>query len=399
MPGEGRFSLACVANNESFDDIMQRRKSSDDIIEGGSGGDRAQVVYGTLRRRNTGKFSGGGASSPEGGKLPPFFRRGSKGARRQLSDGGGNKDGQFLNRMPSTVQLNHGIRLIRVLKLDNFVSNRWITGLAVTDRLDLIVVDLRGAYLIDLGGNLIRTIACKGHHRLVEPICVTAATDSALIAFSDHADQCVKIFTTKGVHVKTESELGLKNIAGLTFGATSDEILIAGIDRKNVIIYKVPEGKSETILGSPRIPSLFRHPYSIAYNSSTNQVIVGDDSSQSVIAVNRTSGVIAWQFKPGCDTTGEHTRQFFPSAVCCDCVGNVFVADLYNERVYMLDAEGRFLRVLLTQGEGLRGNPGAMATDGRGNLYVADEERTVKVFQMLGSDKGGVTYVNDSKQY
>jgi len=62
----------------------------------------------------------------------------------------------------------------------------------------------------------------------------------------------------------------------------------------------------------------------------------------------------------------------------------VFIADLYNEKIYWVDAEGRCCcggGAVLTRGAGLRGGPAAIAVDGvRRLLYVADEERTVHVF-------------------
>ena len=47
----------------------------------------------------------------------------------------------------------------------------------------------------------------------------------------------------------------------------------------------------------------------------------------------------------------------------------------------MLDSGGKYLKTLLSRGDGLRGGPGAIATDGQGHLLVADEERTIKVFK------------------
>ena len=79
-------------------------------------------------------------------------------------------------------------------------------------------------------------------------------------------------------------------------------------------------------------------------------------------------------------------RPFFPSSICADKSGRVFVADLYNEAVYMLDYgdnnSGQMRPVqLLTKRSGLRGGPLSLGLDeSQRHLYVADEERTVRVF-------------------
>jgi len=95
-----------------------------------------------------------------------------------------------------------------------------------------------------------------------------------------------------------------------------------------------------------------------------------------------------WRWCPPSDT-GDR-RPFFPSSVAVDSTsGHVFVADLYNEKVYWLDSEGRCGGggAVLARGAGLRGGPAAVAVDGdRRLLYVADEERTVRVFSFAAAE-------------
>jgi len=97
-----------------------------------------------------------------------------------------------------------------------------------------------------------------------------------------------------------------------------------------------------------------------------------------------------WRWRPPAD--GGDQRPFFPSAVAVDSTsGHVFVADLYNEKVYWLDSEGRCGGggggAVLARGAGLRGGPAALAVDGaRRRLYVADEESTVRVFSYVDVD-------------
>jgi len=94
-----------------------------------------------------------------------------------------------------------------------------------------------------------------------------------------------------------------------------------------------------------------------------------------------------WRWRP--PSNGGDQRPFFPSAISVDCTsGHVFVADLYNEKIYWLDSAGRCGGgAVLARGAGLRGGPAAVAVDGdRRLLYVADEERTVRVFSYSAAD-------------
>ena len=240
---------------------------------------------------------------------------------------------------------------------------------------------------------------------LQEPIDVTVSNNGNLVV-SDHADQGVKIFTSKGQYLRTVRCKGLSNIAGV---ATNEhrEILVAGTDRQcitrqdeegklinaipDIPLDKKPQDKLGSLgalgfMGPPDKDgyvnvsaakrSIFEHPYSIATNPLTGDIIVGDDYRQLVTAVS-ADGKVLWKYCPH----GAGARAFFPSSICVDPQGYVFIADLYNEKVYMLDSSGKYLKTLLSRGDGLKGGPGAIAVDGRGVLAVADEEKSIKLFQ------------------
>ena len=300
-----------------------------------------------------------------------------------------------------------GIHLVKTLKLDKFMKNKWISGVSVTRKNDLVVVDLKEAYLIDEDGNLKRTIGGSGKGALKEPIDVSVMANGN-VAFSDHADQEVKVFTTKGQFVRRVMDKCLANIAGVATTG-SGRMYIAGTDKRCITVhseedgylYSIPStsgnasgmygttsGSGATTSGSGIATTLnnkemFEHPYSIAVNPLTGDVIVGDDYKQRVVALS-PDGRVLWRYSP----TGD--RHFFPCSIAVDSEGYIFIADLYNEKVYMLDSSGKHLKVLLSRGEGLKGGPGAIAVDGRGHLVVADEERTLRVFKY--GDKGFALY-------
>ena len=268
-----------------------------------------------------------------------------------------------------------GVSLVKVLRLDKHLTNKWISGVAVTKKNELIVVDLRSAYLFDEEGQLKKMIGAKGSHRLQEPIDVAVMPNGNLV-FSDHAEQDIKIFNWKGQFLRKVKDRSLPNIAGV---AVNDkrEIFIAGTDKQRISVHSEEDELLYTIPKGKDTKSPFEHPYSVAINPLTGDVIVGDDYKQLVTAFSQPEGKVLWRFCP----SGDRHRHFFPSSICVDNDGYVFIADLYNEKVYMLDSSGKFIKVLLSRGEGLKGGPGAIATDGRGHLIVADEEKTLKIFK------------------
>ena len=63
-----------------------------------------------------------------------------------------------------------------------------------------------------------------------------------------------------------------------------------------------------------------------------------------------------------------------PFGVATDGSGNVYVADTFNHRIQKFDASGTFLTTWGSQGSG-NGQfnfPAGVATDGSGHVYVAD---------------------------
>lgn len=350
--------------------------SSSSSTSSTSSNHQAIILYGTASRCRRSSFKLPISISPSadasGGTPPIPDRSGRKSESDTIYPG-----------IPSQQSLADGVQLVKILKLDQYMTNKWISGMAMSDKNELVLVDLREAYLIDEWGNLIRTVGSKGSDRLIEPIGVSAGPDGRLV-FTDHAQQNVKVFTNRGNHLRTITDFSLANIAGVACNRSTGEIFVAGTDRKRIFVHcdgetrTIPTDRNSTpssTSGGSRVS--FKHPFSVAYNAVSREVIVGDDYDQSVMGVS-IEGQLMWRF---CPPTHDGERQFFPSSVCVDQDGMVFVADLYNGKVCMLDSKGQFVRTLLSRGFGLSGNPGAIATDGKGHILVADEERTVKVFQ------------------
>ena len=69
-----------------------------------------------------------------------------------------------------------------------------------------------------------------------------------------------------------------------------------------------------------------------------------------------------------------------PTGVATDGSGNVYVADTGNHRIQKFDANGTFLTAWGSQdsGDGQLQAPIGVAPDGNGNVYVLDDERIKK---------------------
>lgn len=87
-------------------------------------------------------------------------------------------------------------------------------------------------------------------------------------------------------------------------------------------------------------------------------------------------------------TRGSREGQFnFPTHICADRLGKVYVTDSMNSRVQILDSEGRYQASIGSAGDG-RGHfsrPKGVALDSMGNIYVVDALfDNLQIFDGLG---------------
>lgn len=63
-----------------------------------------------------------------------------------------------------------------------------------------------------------------------------------------------------------------------------------------------------------------------------------------------------------------------PAGICVDAQGNIYVSDTHNDRIQVFDAQGRWLLMfnLKDAEEGELSEPGSLALDKEGDLYVVD---------------------------
>jgi len=284
-----------------------------------------------------------------------------------------------LQSFPRAKNSNGQAELVKTIDLTNSLKNKWISGMAITRKGELIIADNQEVHIFDEDGLLKRTLGnIKGDGRLSQPLDITVLSNGS-IAISDNAECAIKLFTSKGNFIRTIPVTKVFNIACIA-STDNHNLLITSPD--NHTVYKYHEtgymiNSIPDLNFSPK--AIFEHPYSLAVNPLSGAIVVGDDYKQRVIAVN-TDGKILWRFSPVDD------RLFFPSSISIDHLGYIFVADLCNEKVHMLDSGGKLIKLLLSRGCGLRGAPGVITTDDHGHLYVADEERTIKVFKYSNGD-------------
>ena len=139
--------------------------------------------------------------------------------------------------------------------------------------------------------------------------------------------------------------------------------------------------------GGPASQAEFRFPRSLALDPTRN-IFVVDTRNHRIRRID-TAGVISefagtgQQGGSGDGGPASQAQLCNPAGVATDATGNVYVADSCNNRIRKIDAAGLITTIAGTGGQGSAGDNGpatearlaqpvAVATDSRGNLYVAE---------------------------
>ena len=250
-------------------------------------------------------------------------------------------------------------------------------GVAVDSSDNLYIAD-SGNYCIrkvNVAGN-ISTVAGtgkKGYSWGGEPAmeaqfdypCDVAVDGSGNIYIADTEDGCIYKVDAAGIVSKLVAETGEWNYRG----------------------YEESEDWDYLEAEESAAHEWFSYPGSVAVDRSGNLYIA--DTENSRIRKVDTSGniyTVAGTGKDGDSGDGGlavKAQLSYPHGVAVDGSDNLYIADLLNHRIRKVDAAGNISTVAGTGEEGDSGdgglavlaqfdNPGSVAVDGAGNLYIAD---------------------------
>lgn len=212
----------------------------------------------------------------------------------------------------------------------------YAVAVSPTGRIYVSDTAARRVFAIDPDKRSLTFIGDRGSSAFTKPVGVAVDTTGAVFV-SDATLKRVLEFDPDGGFIRAVGGEGeLESPAGLA------------IDRARRLLYVVDSGRHQIVV------------YSIADGSRV-----------------RTVG------KRG----GEDGEFNFPTNVCVDSAGLVYVADTLNFRVQIFDANGVFVRKFGTLGDapGTFNRPKGIAVDSEGHVYVADSAfANVQVFDAEG---------------
>lgn len=157
-------------------------------------------------------------------------------------------------------------------------------------------------------------------------------------------------------------------------------VYVTDAHQSRVIVYD-KNGIYQRAMGGPK---LLTRPTGITVNPANGHIYVVNtgtlDSQHHAISVFDAKGRYLFDFgKRGADKA----RFNFPTNICSDANGHIYVVDTGNFRVQIFDSDGKYLDAFGTAGTGLGSfaRPKGIAVDSEGHIYVIDSAfNNVQVF-------------------
>ncbi|XP_022308903.2 uncharacterized protein LOC111114738 [Crassostrea virginica] len=118
---------------------------------------------------------------------------------------------------------------------------------------------------------------------------------------------------------------------------------------------------------------LYDYPHYITENIN-GDICTSDISKCAVVVVNK-SGQHRFSY------SGQGS-EFRPYGICTDVLGHILVCDTDSETVHLLDQDGGFLSIILSEQQGIK-RPRGVCVDDQNNLYVGQLNTTVTVYKYL----------------
>jgi sugar lactone lactonase YvrE len=176
--------------------------------------------------------------------------------------------------------------------------------------------------------------------------------------------------TSKYEMIKNGSDARFQWLTGLTMD-DSDRLFVADSGLHHVLVFD----SNHKIEGT--IAEGLYDPGNMAVDNE-NRLLYVTDAEQDLVNVYDSDPpykLIRKIGKPGTKHTSTTPGEFAkPTGVAVDQDGNVFVADTWNDRIEVFDADGNFIRTFGKAGDGpgYFARPKGIAIDGDGHLWVAD---------------------------
>ena len=231
-----------------------------------------------------------------------------------------------------------------------------------------------------------RSGQCRSHVKAgFEVGDIYAASDNTLM-MSFPSQRKIRRMTTNG-QITDFANLPMYP-AGLTQMENGDILVCAmeklgestrGPESKGAILRVNNFGRVEKF-DKDKSQNLFKRPIRVTVNANKDIIVSEWAKGNDHVVALTSDGKMKWRYHG--PVTVQLERPFVPNALATDKYCQILIADSHNRAVHLVDKDGHFIKLLLTERNGL-GEPWSVAVDSEGYLWVGDTEGTVRVYKYM----------------
>jgi len=239
-------------------------------------------------------------------------------------------------------------------------------------------------YLFTIDGKTEETDAINTAKALLGPLAVTVSSDRVFVADTGRAQ--VQVYSRDGQWISSWGKGKLNYPFALSFG--QDKLYVADPNLMELFIFddkgnelKPLLNKQKLQLTSGKLGEIIRPT---AVQVGVDNLIYVSDVANQVVLVMDTSGKILRYFGGSGTMDGKFQ---YPNALYAGKNGKVYVSDSNNGRIQIFDQQGQFLyKITGSQGKsGPLALPRGLAVTDSGNIFVVDVfSHSVRAFDEAG---------------
>ncbi|XP_078329847.1 uncharacterized protein LOC111113501 isoform X1 [Crassostrea virginica] len=268
--------------------------------------------------------------------------------------------------MKQTLSLSSSVTKVREYRVPGVIYYACHVSVDKSGR--LWISDNKGNLVqTDLQGNLLQKIQTSG----ISEGYHTATQDGGLI----YTDRNKKVIyrITPDRKITELIKTGDSTPVSIHSSCINGDILV-GMRGAKVTRYNREGKEIQNIQRHNQGQELYDYPHYITENIN-GDICTSDYHKHAVVVVNK-SGQHRFSY------SGQRS-EFCPYGICTDVLGHILVCDNVSETVHLLDQDGGFLSVILSEQQGIK-LPLGVCVDDENNLYVGQySTNTVTVYKYL----------------
>jgi len=254
-------------------------------------------------------------------------------------------------------------------------------GVAVLEGKRIFVTDqeLQGLAVMEMNGGRSRLIARMDKDFLVSPVGIVSC--GQVLALSDSALRAVFLLDQDGKLLrKIEKPNGFGRPTGLAYDAQRNWLYVSDTLANEICVFDLAGGNMVRRIGrSGTAPGEFNFPTHLCVDGQGRLYVT--DSMNFRVQIFDAEGKYIFHIGKQGDASGHLA---VPKSVAVDSLGHLYIVDSYFGRVQIFDLQGRFLLAVGEIGgeNGMFQVPAGMAIDSKNRIYVCDSfNKRIQVLQ------------------